>query len=105
MPTPPLRVNMRILISFIVMARVYEGFCAERGEEVTTKALPGLAVSSDPNLPAVESKIQSADDHPCNREDGCRDVRIDQLIQVTEQEPALVWLDSGFAFQPVLHQG
>src|SRR5258708_38898641 len=63
-------------ILIIVMARVYEGFYAKRGGEVTTKAMPGLAVSSDPDSPAVDSKIQSADAHPCNREDGCRDIRI-----------------------------
>ena len=44
--------------------------------KVMTKAMPGLAVSSNPNLPAVEGKIHSADDYPCNREDGCRDVRL-----------------------------
>jgi hypothetical protein len=48
-----------------------------------TKALPGLAVSSDPNLPAIEGKIQSADDYACNREDGCRDVRIYDCLHET----------------------
>jgi len=47
------------------------GISGAEAEEVTTNALPGLAVSSDPNLPGVEGKIQSADDHPCNHEDGC----------------------------------
>ena len=70
-----------------------------------TKAMPGLAVSSDPNSPAIEGKIQSADDYPCNRKDGCRDVRIDQLIQVMEQEPILVRLGSGLGFKPVLQHG
>ena len=70
-----------------------------------TKAMPGLAVSSDPNFPAIEGKIQSADDHPCNREDGCRDIRIDQLVQVMEKEPTLVRLDSGLGFKPVLQHG
>jgi hypothetical protein len=62
-----------------------------------TKAMPGLAVSSDPNSPAIEGKIQSADDYPCNRKDGCRDVRIDKLIQVMEQEPNLIRLGSALA--------
>jgi len=67
-----------------------------------TKAMPGLAVSSDPNLSAIEVKIQGADDYPCDREDGCRDVRINQLIQGMEQEPVLVRLGSGLGFKPVL---
>jgi hypothetical protein len=89
----------------IVRAEGTAGFCAKRGEEVMTKATPVLAVSSDPNLPAIEGKIQSADDYPCHREDGCRDVRINQLIQVMEQEPILVRLGSGLGFKPVLQHG
>jgi hypothetical protein len=58
--------------------------------------------SSDPDLPAIERKIQKADDHPCNRQNGCGDIRIDQLIEVMEQEPNLAWLDSGIGFKPVL---
>ncbi len=61
-----------------------------------------LSEPSDPDLPTIEGKVQSADDYACNRQNSCRDVRIDQLIQVMEQEPTLVWLDSGFAFEPVL---
>ena len=59
----------------------------------------------DPDLPAIERKIQSADDHPRNRQNGWGDVRIDQLIQIMEQEPTLVWLDSSFGFEPVLQHG
>jgi hypothetical protein len=44
-------------------------------------------VSSDIDSPAIEGKFRSADDHTCNREDGCRDIRIDQLIQVMEKGP------------------
>ncbi len=69
-----------------------------------TKAMPGLAVSSDPDLPAIEGKIQSADDHACNRQDCWRDVRIDERIQVVEQKPTLVWLNASLAFEPVLEQ-
>lgn len=67
-----------------------------------TKAMPGLVVSSDPNLPAIEGEIQSADDYPYNREDDCGDVRINQLVQEMEQEPILVRLASGLGFKPVL---
>ena len=41
----------------------WNGKCGEKRCELTTMAMPGLAVSSDPNLPAVEGKIQSANDH------------------------------------------
>ena len=54
------------------------------------------------DLLAVEGKIENANDYPSQREDGCRGVRIDQLMHVVEQEPALVWLNSGFAFQSVI---
>ena len=62
-------------------------------------------MSGDPDSPAVEGKIQSADDPPCNREDGRRDVRTDQLIEGMEKEPTLVRLDSGLGFKPVLQHG
>ena len=68
------------------------------------KGAARLAASSYPNLPAIEGKIQNADDHPCNREDGCRDIRIDQLIQVVEQKPTLVRLNASLAFEKVLQQ-
>ena len=42
---------------------------------------------------------------PGNREDGRRDIRIDQLIEVMEKEPTLVRLDSGLGFKPVLQHG
>lgn len=63
-----------------------------------------LAVSCDPHPPSVECKIQNADDYARNRQNGCGEVGIDQLVQVVEQKPALVWLDTGFAFEPILEQ-
>jgi hypothetical protein len=57
-----------------------------------TKAMPGLALSSNPSLPAIEGKIQSADDSACNREDGCRDVRIYDCLHETLIK---LWTNSG----------
>ena len=61
-----------------------------------------LLEPSDPDSPTIERKIQNADDDSCNRQNGCRNIRIDQLVQVMEQEPILIWLDSGLAFEPIL---
>src|SRR5712692_5444003 len=61
-----------------------------------------LPEPGDPHLPAIERKVQSADEHPCNRQGCCRNVRVDQLIQIMEQEPTPVRLNSSLGFQPVL---
>jgi hypothetical protein len=63
-----------------------------------------LAVSCDPHPPSVECKIQNADDYARNRQNGGGEVGIDQLVQAVEQKPTLVWLDTGFAFEPILEQ-
>jgi hypothetical protein len=42
-------------------------FCATENKEVMSEACPELSEPSDPDLPAIERKIQSADDDPCNR--------------------------------------
>src|SRR5229473_112536 len=70
-----------------------------------TKGSEELSEPSNPDLAAIEREIQSADDHARNYQNGCRDVRIDELIQVMEEEPALVRLNSGLAFEPVLQHG
>jgi hypothetical protein len=44
----------------IIRAEGTTGFCAKRGEEVMTKAMPGLAVSSDPNLPATSADFPTS---------------------------------------------
>jgi hypothetical protein len=61
-----------------------------------------LAAPGGPHLTAIEHKVQSADDYSSNRQYCCRDVRIDQLIQVMEQETTLVRLDASPGFKPVL---
>ena len=61
-----------------------------------------LATASDPHLPSVECKIENADENACNRQNGRGDVGIDKLVQVMKQKPALVRLDAGLGFKPVL---
>ena len=63
-----------------------------------------LAVAGDPHLPSIERKIQNADEYACNRQNGCGDVGIDQLVQIMKQKPILIWIDSGLGFEPVLQQ-
>ena len=68
---------------------------------------PGFSTSSPnffsaPHVPDIERKIQSANYHPRNRQNGCGNVRIDRFIQVMEQEPTLVRLNSSLNFKPVL---
>ena len=63
------------------------------------------AVATGPHQPSIEQKIQNADEYARNRQDSCGKVGIDQLVQIVRQKPARVWLDSGFAFEPVLEQG
>lgn len=63
-----------------------------------------LAVPSDPHPPPIERKIQKANEHVCDCQNGCRDVGIDQPVQIVKQEPTLIGLDSGFPFEPVLEQ-
>src|SRR5438445_10021238 len=61
-----------------------------------------LSESSATELPTIERKVQSADDHPRHRKHGCRHIRIDQAVEVMEQKPALVWFDSRLRFKPIL---
>ena len=58
----------------------------------------------NPHSPSIESKIESADEQTCNHQSGRGDVGIHEFIQVVEQKSAVVWLNSGFGFQPVLQQ-
>jgi len=62
----------------------------------------GLATANDPHLPRVERKIEGADEDAGDRQNGCRNVGIDKLVQVMEQKAFLVRLDIGLGFEPVL---
>lgn len=58
----------------------------------------------DPHLPPVKCKIENADKHAGNRQNGYRDVGIDKLVEVMEQKASLVRLDPCLGFEPVLKQ-
>lgn len=84
--------------SIMFFGNIYAGWNVGFGF-VTHRKLPE---PGDPHLPAIERKVQSADEHPCNRQDCCGHVRIDQLVQIMEQEPTLIWVNSSLGFKPVL---
>ena len=64
-----------------------------------------LAATSNPRLPAVECKVQGADQHASHGENGCRDVGIYKFVEVVEKKTTLIWFDAGFGFQPVFQNG
>jgi hypothetical protein len=49
-------------------------------------------------------RLRTQNEYAGNRQDSWRDVGIDQFVQVMEQKPAVVRLDSRLGFQPVLEQ-
>lgn len=65
---------------------------------------PELGTASQPHLPPVECKVENADEYSCNGQNGCGDIGINKLIQVVKQKPALIGLDPGPGFEPVLKQ-
>ena len=56
-------------------------------------------------MSSIERQIEDADGYSCNRENAWQNVRIDQLIQIVEQESAMIGVDSGLLFEPVLKHG
>jgi hypothetical protein len=56
-------------------------------------------VAADPHLPSVERQICDADDYPGDGEHVRGNVGKQKLVQILKQEFALVWLDSGAAFE------
>jgi hypothetical protein len=65
---------------------------------------PELASAPLPHPPSVQRKIESADKYTGNRQNGHGDVGINKHVQVMEQKPSLVRLDTSLAFEPVLKQ-
>jgi hypothetical protein len=63
-----------------------------------------LAPNCEPRLSPVKGQVDAADDHSRHRQSRIGNVRVDQLVQVMQQEPALVGLDASLAFQPVLQE-
>jgi hypothetical protein len=59
---------------------------------------------ANPYLPSMKSQIQQADGYRYSGENIGGDIGIYKAVQIVEQEPALVRLDSGAAFDPVLQQ-
>src|SRR5580692_226101 len=55
-------------------------------------------------LPSIEYEVEGANDHARHCQGGCRDVRIDQLVEIVEQETSLVGLDARLLFPPVLEK-
>ena len=66
---------------------------------------PSPTPSSSPHESSVERQIHNADNDGRKRKNARRNVRIDELIQIMQQESALVRLDSGPLFQPIFQQG
>ena len=60
--------------------------------------------SSCPELSCIKQNVHTADEHADNCQKGCRDVRVDKLVEIMKQEAAAVRLDSRFCLEPVLKQ-
>ena len=63
-----------------------------------------MSAPADPHLSSVESQICDANDYPGDGEHVGGNVGIHKLVQIVEQESALVRLDSGAAFEPIFQQ-
>ena len=63
-----------------------------------------MSAPADPHLSTIERQICDADNYPRTGEDVDGDIGIYKLVQIVEQEPALVWLDTGAAFEPIFQQ-
>jgi hypothetical protein len=61
-------------------------------------------VPTDPHLSSVESQICNAYDYPGDGENVGGNIGIHKLIQIVEQESALVWLDTSAPFEPIFQQ-
>jgi hypothetical protein len=66
---------------------------------------PSLVVrQGSPDSPAIEHKVEDANDHSSHREHCRRNIGIDQLIHIVEQEASVVRIDTGFLFQRILEE-
>src|SRR5258708_16066547 len=63
-----------------------------------------MSAAPDPHLSTIERQIQEADNYSHGSENVGRNIGVNKLVQIVEQEPALVRLDSGPAFEPVFQQ-
>ena len=60
-----------------------------------------MSAPADPNLSSVKRQICDANDYPGDGKNVGGNVGIHKLVQIVEQESALVWLDTGAAFEPI----
>src|SRR3984957_12235429 len=67
-------------------------------------ALKSRSGPDSQGLPSIECEVEGANDHSRHCQGGCRDVRIDQLVEIVEEETSLVWLDARLLFAPVLEK-
>ena len=63
-----------------------------------------MSVPADPPLSSVKRQICDADDYPSDGENVGGNIGIHKLIQIVEQESALVRLDSAVGFEPIFQQ-
>ena len=63
-----------------------------------------MSVPADPHLSSVKRQICEANDYPGEGEHVGGNVGVHKLVQIVQQESALVWPDSGAAFEPIFQQ-
>ena len=63
-----------------------------------------MSALPNPHLSSIESQICNANDYRGDGEHVGGDIGIYNLVQIVEQEPALIWLDTGAAFEPIFQQ-
>ena len=63
-----------------------------------------MNVPADPHLSSVKREICDTNDYPGDGENVGGNIGIHKLIQIVEQESALVRLDSAVGFEPILQQ-
>lgn len=67
--------------------------------------LEASSESTDRDPPSVECQIENAHEQAGSHQKGCRDVGINKLVQVMKEKAALIRLDAGLTFEPVLKNG
>jgi hypothetical protein len=63
-----------------------------------------VSVPADPDLSSVKREICDANDYPGDGENVGGNVGIHKLVQIVEEESALVRLDSAVGFEPIFQQ-
>src|SRR5260370_38303335 len=63
-----------------------------------------MSAAPDPHLSTIERQIQEADNYSHGSENVGRNIGVNKLVQIVEQEPALERLYSGPALEPSFTQ-